>query len=594
MEKGFNPDFIQKTKEETLFTDIPSKKFFTEWCDKMDKSIVPQFISREAWEQKGREGILEKDEKGEQILFLPKDLQLWEVIDVIRVIDHDTLTRKPELREQRAEQVTELGQTFEKAGLYLTQYLPEIKEGNNIAETIAQEFYNYGRSIQEKVQNIDDLPQDNQLAEKDKQRLDEWFLGREVYRNRIARLGENPTPEQIEKMRIKTIQNYFKALNKKGYQAEGEEPWEIKKGPAQHIQDKTREGIVKKIKAPEKALRSSIFGRGAEKLITEMKTIGWQEAIQKLLKEEVDLDLATEQVKLYHSLEIPRLKQELEQIREIEDIPAIALKEREIAEKIQRAVCGFEYKISVNNPSEMIESQFINCVGSAILGGKLLDEVGIKYLHMDLLKHSATILITSDEKIYWQDFTPSTGYTKNHEITEERLLKNEPKIKIADIINFAKNPKDNILSITAESPYKIYGKKIRITLLNPELGLQSHILNNMGNILFNLNKYEEAIKAYQGAIDINSKNAHPYNGLGNALISLGRFEEAIKAYQGAIDINSKNAHPYSGLGDALKSLGRFEEAIKAYKVFVKLWQDDQYWTIKAERIIKELEQKLKK
>ena len=99
-------------------------------------------------------------------------------------------------------------------------------------------------------------------------------------------------------------------------------------------------------------------------------------------------------------------------MRQVGDIAKISAKELEIAQKIQKAVSSFSYKPqknhdgSPNYPSRMIETQFINCLGASLLGGGLLDAVGIKYWHIDLPGHVSTMLVTSDDKVYWQDFTP--------------------------------------------------------------------------------------------------------------------------------------------------------------------------------------------
>lgn len=204
MNKSFETDFISQTIEKTPFADTPAQNFFGEWC-RINDSIIPEFISREDWEQRRSQGILEKNDQGKQTLFLPRDLHLWEMMDVIKTVDHDTLTRKPEKREERADKMRELGQTFEKAGIYLSQYISTLEgnQGKAIAEDIAREFYQYGLSLQSKEKKEDQIPESAELSQEDKTKLDEWFLGRDVYQKRLARLGENPTEEQREETRKK-------------------------------------------------------------------------------------------------------------------------------------------------------------------------------------------------------------------------------------------------------------------------------------------------------------------------------------------------------------------------------------------------------
>ena len=62
-------------------------------------------------------------------------------------------------------------------------------------------------------------------------------------------------------------------------------------------------------------------------------------------------------------------------------------------------------------------------------------------------------------------------------------------------------------------------------------------LDNKGNALNNLNKYDEAIKAYDKAIEINPQNSMAWYNKGNVFTNLNKYDEAIKAYDKAIEIN---------------------------------------------------------
>ena len=58
-----------------------------------------------------------------------------------------------------------------------------------------------------------------------------------------------------------------------------------------------------------------------------------------------------------------------------------------------------------------------------------------------------------------------------------------------------------------------------------------------GVALKNLGKLDEAIKAYDEALEINSQYFEAWNGKGLALSKLGKLDEAIKAYDKAIELN---------------------------------------------------------
>jgi len=85
-----------------------------------------------------------------------------------------------------------------------------------------------------------------------------------------------------------------------------------------------------------------------------------------------------------------------------------------------------------------------------------------------------------------------------------------------------------------------------------------------GDRLYDLGRYEEAIKEYDKALAIDPNYRDAHNNKGVALYLLGRHEEAIKEYDKAlaIDPNFKEAHYNKGA--ALYLLGRHEEAIKEY------------------------------
>jgi tetratricopeptide (TPR) repeat protein len=94
--------------------------------------------------------------------------------------------------------------------------------------------------------------------------------------------------------------------------------------------------------------------------------------------------------------------------------------------------------------------------------------------------------------------------------------------------------------------------------------------NGLGNVYYDLVRHEEAIEAYQQAIALDPKYAYPWNGLGNVYSDLGRHEEAIAAYQQAIALDPKFAYPWHGLGNVYSDLGRHEEAIAAYQKAIQL------------------------
>lgn len=90
---------------------------------------------------------------------------------------------------------------------------------------------------------------------------------------------------------------------------------------------------------------------------------------------------------------------------------------------------------------------------------------------------------------------------------------------------------------------------------------------NKGNRLEAEGRYEEAIRFYDEAINLDPNNWNnwmTFNSKGDALSKLGRYEEAIEAYSKAIELTPENPISYGRKGAALKALGRTDESDIAY------------------------------
>ena len=93
---------------------------------------------------------------------------------------------------------------------------------------------------------------------------------------------------------------------------------------------------------------------------------------------------------------------------------------------------------------------------------------------------------------------------------------------------------------------------------------------NLGVIMKELGKLEEAEESYRQTIKIKPNLAQAHNNLGAIMKELGRLEEAEGCYRQAIKLKPDLAQAHNNLGVIKKELGRLEEAFSAFVQAINL------------------------
>lgn len=106
-------------------------------------------------------------------------------------------------------------------------------------------------------------------------------------------------------------------------------------------------------------------------------------------------------------------------------------------------------------------------------------------------------------------------------------------------------------------------------------------LSNLGRVLIDNGKYEDAIATYRRLVFLRSGDDDAWAGLGRAYAHLGDIEAAAEAYRKSIDLNPEVPGTYLALGHMLKTLGRQAEALASYREAVARNPDlaEGFWSM---------------
>ena len=102
-----------------------------------------------------------------------------------------------------------------------------------------------------------------------------------------------------------------------------------------------------------------------------------------------------------------------------------------------------------------------------------------------------------------------------------------------------------------------------------------HVLNYLGNVLQDQQKYDQALGCYQRAMQLNPAFAGSYYHLGALFETVDKCERAIEYYEKAIQLDSHFAGSFNNLGNVYRKLGRLDEAIPYFQKTIEI--QPQFW-----------------
>ena len=92
----------------------------------------------------------------------------------------------------------------------------------------------------------------------------------------------------------------------------------------------------------------------------------------------------------------------------------------------------------------------------------------------------------------------------------------------------------------------------------------------MGTIYYNQQNYREAENHYRRAVEIDPRYALGFFDLGNVLDETGRLDEAVEAYRSAIAIAPNYADAHYNLALAYERLRKPRKALAHWRAYVRM------------------------
>jgi tetratricopeptide (TPR) repeat protein len=123
-------------------------------------------------------------------------------------------------------------------------------------------------------------------------------------------------------------------------------------------------------------------------------------------------------------------------------------------------------------------------------------------------------------------------------------------------------------------------------VLELEVGIDTYFYK--GQTLYQLQRYEEALAAFDQALSLGTDSASVHAHRGYALYQLQRYEEALGALDSSLALDADDAALYNVEGNILYSLGRYTEALARYEKAVELVPENKNYQENRTSVLEKL------
>jgi Tfp pilus assembly protein PilF len=175
-------------------------------------------------------------------------------------------------------------------------------------------------------------------------------------------------------------------------------------------------------------------------------------------------------------------------------------------------------------------------------------------------KNNIMMMINLGDALLWR------GHLDQAQATLEKTIEISPQPDAYVVLAIVQRRKGQI-----EESVRCYKEALA---LDPNLVL-AHL--NVGILLHDLQRFEEAESHLQRAIELDPKRLEAHNALGLVLGATSRLDEGIAECRKAIELDPKQASPHRVLASLLAKQGRYEAAAEEYRLSLAIESDYSAW-----------------
>lgn len=380
----------------------------------LHKNILVRIIPTEEFIKLPHNNLVKRDNSGRILVQIPKEIRPWDVISIIFALDNF------EGSVSSLNNVTSLAQMFLKLSKFIFTYIKDLDEGDDVAFEMGLEYYNFGNYLLENV--LCNLSEDTffqtTLSEEEEKDSEIWLLGESFYEDKNKKLNRKihyslvnklPIPENVSlKYRIINLKKFFSELSV--------EP------------NKYRRYILKSLynsqtEYPFLDLMKDLSSNRISNLIQKLKDESSLQSQQyEYLEKFLGSNFTLEKQKFFARINLEFLKNNLKVSRKKGNIIETSKLEISITNLIQDEILNFPYRNLNFYFHEITKKELMDTLASICLAYMTLRELEIDFFTTFIGNIIVFQIVTSENSIYWRDFTPKNGDRYNLKLHSQLFI----------------------------------------------------------------------------------------------------------------------------------------------------------------------------